>query len=151
VQNQLKSEESYIWKRCKYCDCGTLLGSFNEKNAKQTEGVNELKIEKLKRKGWSETKIQRFLNDKSKKIEQNAKDLERQKISAENGIQEWVDFCKKLFEMTSIKTFGILLHWYRGGVSSERISLNGRVVIDKSELATTNLLEIEEDTLYIIS
>ena len=151
VQNQLKSEESYIWKYCKPCDCGTLLGSLSEKNTKRAEGVNELEIEKLKRKGWSEAKIQRFLNDKNKKVEQNVIDLERQKMYAENGIQMWIDFYKKLFETTAIKTFGLLLHWYKGNVVSERINLNGRILIDKSELTAKNLLEIEEDKLYIIS
>ena len=151
VQKQLKSGESYIWKCCEYCDCGTLLGSLSEKNTKRAESVNEVKIKKLKRKGWSETKIQRFLDEKNRKAEQNAKDLERQIISAESGIQKWIDFCKKLFETTSIKTFGILLHWYGGGVSNERININERILIARSELTTKNLLEIEEDRLYIIS
>ncbi len=151
VQKQLKYGESYILKHSKYCDCGTPLGMLNQKNAKQAEGVKDSEIEKLKQKGWSEAKIQRFLNDKNKRVEQKAKKLEPRKSSAESGVQEWVGFCKKLFETTSIKTFGILLHWYSGLVESERIKLNGRHLIDKSNLTTKNLLEIEEDTLYIIS
>jgi hypothetical protein len=151
VQKQLKSGESYIWKRCKYCDCGTPLGTLNAKNIKRTKGISEAEIEKLKRKGWSEAKIQRFLNDKNKKEEQNDKDLEQMKLSAENGVQEWIDFCKKLFETVPIDTFGILLHWYERGISNERITLNGRTLIDRSELAAKKMLEIEEDMLYIIS
>ena len=151
VQKQLENGESYIWKHCNYCDCGTLLGSLNEKNIKRTKNVSELEIGKLKRKGWSEAKIQRFLNDKNKKAEQNDKDLEQRKLSSENGIQEWVDFCKKIFETIPINTFGILLHWYKRGISNERIMLNERILIGKSELTAKKLLEIEEDTLYVIS
>ena len=151
VKNQLKSEESYIWKRCKYCDCGTLLGSLSEKNTQQAKKADESEIKKLRRKGWSEAKIQRLMNERNKKEERYTEDLEQRKTSAQNGIQEWIDFCKKLFEITPIKTFGILLHWYGGGISNERINLKGRISIDKSELTAKNLLEIEEDTLYIIS
>ena len=151
VQKQLKSGESYIWKCCKYCNCGTSLGTLNEKNIKRTKGVSNLEVEKLKQKGWSETKIQRFLNDKNKKAEQNDKDLEQRKLSVENGVQEWVDFSKKLFETMPIKTFGILLHWYKKGIFNEKITLNERILIEKSELTAKKLLEIEEDTLYVIS
>ena len=151
VQKQLRSGESYIWKCCKYCECGTSLGTLNGKKIKRTKSINELEVNNLKQKGWSEAKVQRFLNDKNKKAEKNNKDLKQRKLSAENEIQEWLDFCKKIFETISINTFGILLHWYKGGTSNERITLNGRVLIDKSELTAKNLLEIEEDTLYVIS
>ena len=143
VQEQLKSGECYIWKYCDYCDCGTILGSLNKKNVKRREDKIKSEVEKRKRKGWSEAKIQRFLNDKNEGIGQY-----KSRVETENEILEWIDFCKKLFETTPINTFGILIHWYNGDFSleNEKITLNGRIFIDKSELTTNNLLEIEEDT-----
>ena len=145
VQKQLKSGESYIWKYCDYCDCGTILGAFSKKRV--THKI-ELEVEQRKQKGWSETKIQRFLNERNTGIERSKSYAE-----TENEIREWVDFCKKIFETTPINTFGILLHWYNGDFSlyDERITLNRRVIIDKSELTVKKMLEIEEDTLYVIS
>ncbi|MDR2921106.1 MAG: hypothetical protein LBV72_17300 [Tannerella sp.] len=151
VEKQLKSDETYIWKRCKYCDCGTPLGMFKRKDNNQTEETQKAEIAKLKQKGWSEAKIQRLMNDRNKKAGQEASKFEQSKRSAFHEVQKWGDFIKKLFNSTSIKTFGILLHWYSGSVNTERITLKERVMIDKTELSTEHLLEMEEDALLIIS
>lgn len=151
VENQLKSDETYIWKRCKYCDCGTPLGMFNRQDNNQTEESQNAEIAKLKQKGWSDAKIQRLMNDRNKKAEQEANKFEQSKLSASHEVQKWVNFIAKLFDSISIKTFGILLHWYSGGVDTERIKLKKRVMIDKTKLSTKNLLEMEEDALLIIS
>lgn len=150
IQKQLKHDETYLLKCCKQCDCGTPLGSQNPQKINPAENIGTSEIEKLRRKGWSETKIQRFLSDKNKNTEKYIRGSEQSKAAAENELQEWVAFYRKLFESTDIKTFGILLHWYSGSIESERITIKKRVLISRSELTIKHLLEVEEDTLYII-
>lgn len=71
VQDQLKPEEIYIWKKCDYCDCETPLGMQSRKNNELAKNIKDSEIEKLRRKGWSETKIQRLLDAKNKNVEKN--------------------------------------------------------------------------------
>lgn len=151
VQNQLKPGEHYISKMSKYCDCGTPLGMFKRHDNNQTGEAQKTEMAKLKQKGWSDAKIRRLLNDRNKRAEQEANKFEQGKLSASYEVQKWVDFIVRLFDSTSVKTFGILLHWYNGGVDTERIKLKGRAMIDKTKLSTLTLLEMEEDTLLIIT
>ena len=141
VQKQLRGGEIYIEKRCNHCDCGTPLGILNRDFSNHVKRVTEADILKLKRKGWSETKIQRYLDSKNKKIEQ---------VADGNETREWINFLGKLFAETPVKAFGILLHWYGAGTETERIGINKRVLIKKSELTANHLLAIEEDVLYIV-
>lgn len=150
VQNQLKPGEHYIAKMSDYCDCGTLLGSFNNKKTSNNRQIEKAELEKLKQKGWSDAKIQRFAADKNKNIQKQVFSLEMQKANAIENIKEWSGFIDRLFAETSISTFGLLLHWYSGSISNEKIKINNRENIPKTDLTGTILLEIEEDSLYII-
>lgn len=150
VQSQLKSREHYIIKWSKYCDCGTLLGSLNEEKTNNIQRVKKSELEKLKKKGWSNFKIERYIADKNKNIQKQAFSLEQQKERAVENIKEWTDFINRLFAETSVESFGLLLHWYSGLVETERIKISGRETILSTNLTGMNLLEMEEDKLYLI-
>ena len=145
VQKQLQDGEIYIQKLCGVCDCDTPIGMLNRNYGNHVKRAKDSDIEKLKRKGWSGMKIQRYMDGKNKKAEQVAK------APAESEIRKWTDFLEKLFAETSVKAFGILLHFYSGGIEAERTTINKRVPIKKSELTARHLLEIEEDALYIVA
>lgn len=150
VQNQLKPGEQYIAKMAKYCDCGTLLGSLNKKKTDNIQRIEKAELEKLKKKGWSYSKIERFIADKNKSAQKQAFSLEIQKANAIENIKEWTDFINRLFTETTIDTFGLLLHWYSGSVDYERIKINRRERVPKIDLTGMKLLEMEEDSLYLI-
>jgi len=42
----------------------------------------------------------------------------------------------------------VLLHWYHGGIASERIDISGREKVRLAELSPERLMKMKEDTLY---
>jgi hypothetical protein len=136
----LNQDERYIAKCSESCDCDTVLGIFNKKNKAIRTQTEQIEINKLRQKAWSETKIQRFLTEKNKKDDQNKK-------SAEKEFQQWIDFIENLFVELKINNFGILLHWYNGSVDDEQFYIQERRNVN---LSIQMLSEIEEDKLYVV-
>ncbi len=147
VQKQLKFNQKYLIKNCVYCDCGTTLGGLHRIKNSEVR-IERRDLEKIKKKGWSETKIKHWIENKQKAIENNRRktDIYINKISC----FDWLEFIKELFVKTNIKHFGVLLHWYKGGVESERIKINEVVHIHISNLTENDLLTIEDDKIYRI-
>ena len=61
LKNGTKNLKRIFATTLSMCDCGTLIGSGNH-----VEKREELNIKKLKRKGWSNSKIERWKKDKAK-------------------------------------------------------------------------------------
>ena len=152
IHAQLDSKEHYIAKVSKYCDCGTPLGSWNKEHVKSIQRAQrsqEAEIEKLKKKGWSAAKIERFLTNRDKNNEKRGLSSQQQYEKATEDIQQWVNFINQLLSKTSIETFGLLLHFYSGSIENERIKIS-RKQVAFNDLLDKILIEMDEDTLYLI-
>jgi hypothetical protein len=148
VKTQLKATEDYLVKRTKFCDCGTQLGLTTRTSRPDTTRVERREVDKLKKKGWSETKIQRWLTDREKTIEKDKIKYDRIVNCVHIDIMNWIEYINMVFTKTKIEQFGLLLHWYKGGVKSERIKLKDRVKIKLCDLTPDTLLKMEEDVIY---
>lgn len=147
VRNQLDNKEKYLIKDSKYCDCGTELGSLNRYDKKRIE---KSELDKLKRKGWSETKIQRWIDDKKKVVEREQIKNNSFRSGIHSDIENWITFINDLFSQTKINKFGIILHWYSGNVNSEKIKLQDKIKIKLDDLDDQKLLLMKEDMFYYI-
>ena len=58
IDSQLEPTERYVRVTRGHCDLSTMLGSLHTRQPKERD------IAKLRRKGWSDTKIQRWLQSK---------------------------------------------------------------------------------------
>jgi hypothetical protein len=67
---------------------------------------------------------------------------------AHTAIENWLQFIHQLFTEAAINHFGLLLHWYSGGVETENIKLKGRKKIRIHEQTADHLLHLDED--YIL-
>ena len=148
VTSQLKPNEAYLVKRTKFCDCGTQLGLVTRTNAPDTTRVEKREVDKLKKKGWSETKIERWLADKERTIEKDKIKYDGIVNGVHVDIANWIDYINKVFAGTKIEHFGLLLHWYKGGPESERVKLKDRVIIKLKRLTPDTLLKMDEDVIY---
>lgn len=150
ISKQLLKTEKYLWKKSKMCDCGTSLGEASFKNDK-TERVQKSEIDKLKKKGWTETKITRYLADKKKSedkiTQQNETILNRQT----NELDNYVHFLKDVFKKTDTEVFGLLLHWYSKGPETENIKISDRKNIVSKALTALDLKTLEEDKLLCVT
>lgn len=149
IQRQLKTDEIYILKAAG-CDCDTPLGSL--RRLLDDEGVSEQELKKqaqelqnLRKKGWGEAKIQRYLDDK-----EHAGEKQIRKMPWTRGaIEEWMRFLKELFENTAIRTFGLLIHFYYG--DNEDIHPLKRRTVPLPDLTEDTLLMMEDDILYVFT
>ena len=150
VIKQLKSSETYIVKNSKVCDCGTELGLLTRMNSPEVFRVEKSEIEKLIKKGWSESKINRWTEDRKKDLEKKRKIYNNMASRQHTDVENWVAYIKKLFESTTINHFGLLLHWYKGGLENERIELKERKRLKVTEINEDILLKMNEDVIYDI-
>jgi hypothetical protein len=147
---QLRESEKYLVKHTKICDCGTELGSLNKLNQFKEQRVEKREIDKLISKGWSELKINRWIVDRKKSIQKEKTKYDNYLNNSHSDIDRWMNFFNDLFNKTDIRYFGILLHFYKGGIASERIKIKNREKICFDSLCDKLLLEIDEDIIYDI-
>ncbi len=150
VISQLSGKESYLIKDSKYCDCGTELGVLHRMKNTDDNRIEKSELEKLKQKGWSDSKIQRWISDKKKISDREKRQFNDYKYAEHADIQRWVGFINELFAKTKITKFGLMLHWYKGSVVSEKIKILNRVKIKSNDFNDQTLLQIKEDTIYFI-
>ena len=138
VARYLDDGEQYFFTTRGHCDCGTSLGSSIV--AEKDESKQSKQLEKLRRKGWSETKIDRWLKDKEK-----ARSNRRE---PENDAAIWVALIGEILESTDAKYVGLLLHFYSGDLDDEQIVVSRVEDVPLLELSEDRLRSINEDVLY---
>lgn len=128
-----------------HCDCNSALGSAaNQRSHSVDEQTSESEIEKLKRKGWSKTKIDRWCAEKLK-VQQK----DNSKLHAE--LKLWREFLTELFDSEAAEKVGLLIHMYRGGLEHEQFQINRTEKLRMTSKFEDALLAMDEDVLYLIS
>lgn len=150
IAKQLSKTEKYLWKKSKMCDCGTSLGEASFKNDK-TKRVQKSEIDKLKKKGWTETKITRYLADKKKSADKVSQQNETVLNSQSNELDNYVNFLQEILKRTDTEVFGLLLHWYSKGPETENIKVSDRKNIVSKALTVLDLKTLEEDKLLCVT
>ncbi|OVE80937.1 hypothetical protein BVY04_04530 [bacterium M21] len=149
VEKTLKSGEIYFHPAGKDCDCGTALGSLRRGD----EGrVDKATLDGFRKKGWSETKIARWLAERDKVRSREQRIQAQREVTAlerANDPDGWCSIIGALQETLGLKYVGIMLHWYGGGMSSEKIEFT-RCNVPLDEKLGNALYHMEEDTLYVV-
>lgn len=104
-----------------HCDCGTLLGQ--DRRRRNKEGPLDKYVVKLRKKGWGESKIERWLAEKSRTTDRRAHEAERRRSEDGSDTHRWSLMIRALHDELQVDHVGLLLHWYRGPVDDERIDL----------------------------
>jgi hypothetical protein len=144
VEAQLRPGERYFVTTVGHCDCGTPLGALVPRPGSRKPLDHEVVLKQLRAKGWSETKISRWLAQK-RGVE--ARDQRIRSDDETPAIDAWVAFLTEVLESKTTSYIGVLLHWY-GGPLSERIPLGGREAIRFDDSAEAMLSHLKEDVLY---
>jgi len=148
VAKALLPGETYYYTTRGMCDCGTDLGSARRIDATLRPPDHEREAKKLRKKGWGPAKIERRIKDRQADFERKKAEAEARGDVPPHHAQIWCDFIHAALDAGSARSIGILLHFYNGGIDSERISIAGRRSLKTNELTAQFLLELEEDTLY---
>ncbi len=147
VVSKLKSGETYYLTTAGHCDCGTVLGCLSNDRTKPSND-HKREIAKLRRKGWSQTKIDRWLHEKelatAKAERKDAQTARERQAEAD----DWIAFLGTVFSSGASASLGVLLHWCTGPIAGSNIELAERKIVAVSSLTPDDLLRMEEDCLY---
>lgn len=118
-----------------HCDCGTPIGRGARRDRFDVTGDD---LRKLRRKGWSDAKIERWLAEKEKA---------RGKVDRATPGHLLVPIVEALKATAPI---GLVLHTYRGRLTEEPITIASRRVVDTMDLVPEDLRDLAEDTLLYV-
>ena len=151
VQAQLKTGERYFLTTRKRCDCGTALGSAGPEWRHRRKDPTD-RVPELRRKGWSEAKIARWLEDKQRAAGHHER-KEAWLAGQPPGPEEemWLGFLREALGGGAARGIGLLLHWYSGGVDSERISVKARSAVPLAVGSEDLLRRMEYGHLYMFT
>jgi hypothetical protein len=138
VATQLPRGTLYLRATQGMCDCGTALGCLT-RGDRDPHHAGERDQERLRRKGWGEAKIARWVAERERSAGRETRRAEADR---------WLTFIRAVLETGRTHRFGLLLHWYCGGIETERINLRDTRRLPIAQVTPDTLMEIEEDVLY---
>jgi len=119
------------------CDCSSVIASAS---LPSNRDIQPNDIERLKRKGWSETKIKNWTESKTKSNTQ-AKERDKER-------DQWTKFLEEVILENIIGKVGLYIHWYEDKLEKEEIVFNSREKVPITELKGDVLDKLNYDILY---
>jgi hypothetical protein len=147
VLEQLHPGDVYISTTSRHCDCGSVLGSLGGRHGDEPGGY-EHELKKLRRKGWGEAKIRRWVEQKEQAKEKHAREDEARAKSEMPVAQYWVEFISTVLNSGCTERVGLLLHFYHMDVEGERVKILGSERVRRDELTPRLLMEMRYDVIY---
>lgn len=120
-----------------HCDCDSVIGCEASQGG---EDATSKDIERLRGKGWSQTKINNWLASKTRT------DSKAQQRSQER--QRWIDFLTAATRHPKVGVTGLYSHWYSESLTHEKLTFNNKVRIPLSDLKPATLDHVARDVLY---
>lgn len=143
MRHALQTDESQFLTTVGHCDCGTALSPREHVGERQKSQTSKY-IAKLKNKGWSATKIDRWIADRAKADERAE---ERHQSNAPDSLELWTQIIDDVMAVDDVKQAGLLLHFYSGDVENEVLQPT-RKSVSICDFAS-QLRTIKEDQLLI--
>jgi hypothetical protein len=149
VQSQLRADEAYFLTTTRFCDCGTSLGGERRAGSRpKKHGARRLAV--LRNRGWGEAKIARWLAEQAQTEAREQRIQAARKLGGPNqDLEEWRALLSDLLVQPGVGWVGLLIHWYRGGPSTERIDIARREGVPLDDSAVRRLGEMGDDVLYV--
>ena len=108
-------------------------------------------IEKLLKKNWSKYKIQRFLKNKKKALEQNYTNRNPWHENFQRSYERWQRLFTKLLNITVIDYIGIIYHWYDSFIDLVKLEPISKVQKNMKNLTIDTLKTLRADELLYIT
>jgi len=146
VTSQLRPEELYLQATKDYCDCATILGSYNQLKSYQ-KLLNSKKVKTLRKKKWTEKQIDKWINEKLNNIEPKHGN-KLTPLEEKEELSRWLDLLHGLLDSKKVSRIGLLKHWYTRGLHDEEIRIKRTERAQINAVTSDFLLNLEEDVLY---
>ena len=142
IENQsLKSQigdirAGLVSTRNDHCECDSSIG-WDHKPHPQSEDSEKREREKMKKKGWSEAKINRALADRGSANQASSNNQE---------LDSWLAFINATVKNS--RSLSLLLHFYSGDIAKKTIKISKKVQMKIATCERKTLTAIQCDTLY---
>jgi hypothetical protein len=141
VVPQLRAGDRYVLTTRGHCDCGTALGSRHKTPEPESHARQ---VAKLRKKGWGDAKIERWLQEKQATRERDVRKADTDRARTAD-VERWLAVVVDALML--VPRVGLVLHFYGGEIESESIELEHERV-PRSALTAELLLSLREDVLY---
>ena len=148
VQGQIGTPVLQILTSRKMCDCGTRLASAHQPISGRTP--SEPDVTRQRKKGWSESRIRRWLEERANAAQRQEAAKERLGSNAGRETERWVRAIGQVLDTRAAGWMGVLVHQYSRGLESERIALQRPKKIRLAALTEDTLLEMNEDAMLTV-
>jgi hypothetical protein len=142
VRNVLANGERQYLTTSGHCDCGTILAS-NQDNAGNFEKEIAHDVARMRRKGWSGTKIDRA-------IEGRRKAFAKPRQSSSDSFELWSAALQGIGSQLKLASVGLFIRFYSGAVTTETFEASRREVSAKIGLLDA-LHSIADDEVTIFA
>ncbi len=131
----------------RYCDCGTVLGCRLRGHCEHDASTGTLPedAERLRRKGWTEARIARWIEEKNRGAENRTRHLEALGESQPQQVLVWQRLIKGALLTGTLPWFGLVYHWH---VGEEPVALSRIEPVSLDQLTDDHLMTMEENVLY---
>ena len=140
--------EGYFFTTRRMCDCGTTIGSAANDHSLPIRTDFSREIKKHRKKGWSEAKIDRWLQQRKSDQQRKQAEAEARQLEPGPEVRLWIEFVNLVVRESHASHIGLLLHWYSGGLSTENLRTDTRKWVGLKDLDQDYLLGAEEDVLH---
>ena len=131
-----------LYYTTKHCNCGTAIGAGADRS--QAWRPSDKELRKLRRKGWSEAKIARWVAEHERTdARRKAKELALEHRS-QPEVESWLALAAEVLASGAANRFGILLVWSPGA----SIELEDEIRTPIDEASSSLLFEAREGVLY---
>ena len=151
ILNQLKDGETYFLTTVGFCDCSTDLGSAHDEIPEVLKVDINKQIIKLKKMGWGEAKINRWIEEKEK----HKKRLNREEQhygdphwDPHGETNTWIEFINKVIEGELSQWVGILIYNDMDLKTYEEYKISKNIDVSLKKLSRDYLLHMKENTVY---
>ena len=150
LSQYLRPDEESFLTTTSHCDCGTALGIQRKIDASNLRRsvAHQKKRKSLEKRGWTNTKIQRWENQTQRDNLKSERSVEDRLNLYMPDASRWHEFIEDCIFKAEVSFCGLLLHWYRMSPETENIIIQKELDIDLQLLTRGSLLNIEEDVLY---
>ena len=129
----------YLAHNSGHCDCGTAVGEgYRDERPPYTPDD----LAKLRKKGWSDAKIERW---KAQKLDAEAKDeratLDRQR-AAHRDLASYVDLVRAMLDTPGVRVFGLMHDFYSHGPGYDDLPVTAEAPRSFADLTEARLFHL---------
>jgi hypothetical protein len=145
VEEHLEPGSHYFRAFEGHCDCDTVLGTARWE--KPSVEITQGELDKLRRKGWTEQKIERWIAQHDELHARRTAEAAKERTY---DLRRWQALIDATVRSYASPYFVVLLHMYDGTLEGDCVPIRREVRVPEADVTDEYLVGLEEDVLYRI-